>query len=163
MATPPSDDPLADPRVLAARRRLQSAQVDLAAKEKMMAERTAGAGNVLSAAWLRHNVGHWMLLSLGFALASGAALWCYYLLNTVFVAGRAVAMGTGMFCGFVASYTSQYFLASLQATFDGNVELDELSVLNWKEWFWTLPSTLGMFAWGLILGYIVSLAMPGYR
>ena len=106
---------------------------------------------------------HFSVLVFGLTFAFCAACWCYYLLSVMFVAGRIVALPTGLICAMVAAYASQYYLSSIEATFYETHEIEAMYWSDWKEWYWTLPSTLGMLAWGGFIAYFLSLPFPGVR
>ena len=152
-----------DPRHAAARRMMQQAREELKEKKRTRKRDRASSGNVLSAQWLQTNAFHIVMLAVALTLAVGAFCGCLYLLSTVFVAGRVVAVPTGILCAVVASYVSHYFLTTISATYYETVSVDESSIADWREWFWTLPSTLGMLIWALLLGYLISVPLPVYR
>lgn len=156
----PIDDPgdTTDPRLLAARRLMQRTEVAL--HEKQEERRKRASSGILS--WLRDHGPHAIGMSLAFGAAGLAGVWCYYLLHHAFVAGRIVAMPTGVFCAFVLSYSSVYFQSAIEASFEQQ-ELGTMTLADWREWFWTLPSTVGMLLLAMFIGYFVSWVWPSQR
>ena len=73
--------------------------------------------------------------------------------------GRVVATGTGFLTAAIAGYISVCFLEVIESTSAGETNI-QFTETDWKEWFWTLPTTLGMVAISAAVGWIISLALP---
>ena len=155
-----------DPRHRMAQRYLQKARDELAAKEenKPRSQRRQTKGGPI-AAQLIPSISlstflHAILLSLTVTFASFAALWCYVLLSTAFIAGRIVALPTGAIFFASASYASACFLGIIESTSHGHTSPDSALEGGWQDWFWTLPSTLGLASIAAVLGYTISFVLP---
>jgi hypothetical protein len=102
---------------------------------------------------------HIVLAMVVFTFAALAVLWCLHLLLLNFVAGRIVALPTGVVVFATLSYLSAIFLSVIETTSTGRTEVDSLPG-DWRDWFWTLPSTLGMLAVAAFIGWFLSLGVP---
>jgi hypothetical protein len=168
MAGKPAEDAPVDPRHALAQQYLKSATTDIAVKERE--ERRARA-NSPAAATPRERVRpfslsiapatfvHIVLAMVVFTFAALAVLWCLHLMLLNFVAGRVVALPTGVVVAAVLSYLSAIFLSVIESTSTGRTEVDALPG-DWRDWFWTLPSTLGMLAIAAFVGWFLSLGLP---
>lgn len=152
-----------NPLHLEMQRSLRAAEAELAECEDEKRGRRGQSGNVLSLAWIVENVWHWIAMCVGFTFAFGATAWCYYLMNAYFGVGRAFAVSVAMVDAVVASHASRYFISSVETIYEGTVELDNMSFFDWKDWFWTLPLTVGVVVWSLLIGYAISLPAPEHR
>ena len=110
--------------------------------------------------WHLQTLATWILMSLAITAAALAAAFCYHLLNFMFVAGRIIALPTGMLCAATLSYASGCYLAVMQATSEGINEFDQWMEPDWKSWFWTLPTSAGMLVVSAVCGYGLSELLP---
>jgi hypothetical protein len=155
----------ADPRLALAQQYLKTATVDVAEKEK--AERRTPRGAARSGTRARAfslsvtpaTFAHVLLAPIAFTFAALTLLWCYILLMTFFEAGRIIALPTGVIVFSALSYISVLYLGIIETTSLGQTEVDSLPS-DWREWFWTLPSTVGMLAIAAFVGWFLSLGMP---
>jgi hypothetical protein len=76
-----------------------------------------------------------------------------------FVVGRVIALPTGIIVAAALGYLSVCFLGVIESTSAGHTTVDALEG-DWRDWFWTLPATLGMLAVAAAIGWIVSLVTP---
>lgn len=165
-ATPPK--PPIDPRILAAQQFVTKV-VDKAKHEKD-AEKTAAqrlpanksaTGKPTSAAFkfaiTPATFAHLILATLAVTFVGLAAVWSYAVLGANITAGRVIAASLGMVTAAVLGYLSVLFLSVVESTSTGRTSVDSLQG-EWQEWFWTLPSTLGMLAIAAFIGWLLSVA-----
>jgi hypothetical protein len=159
------ESPAEDPRVALARKYLKAAETELAEKdaEKPRAQRvrtTKGGGpRAFSLAVAPATFVHVILGTLALTFAAYAVVFCIHLLLTYFVAGRIIALPTGVVVAAALGYLSVLFLGIIESTSTGYTNVDVLQG-DWQDWFWTLPSTLGMFGFAAFIGWIISLVTP---
>ncbi|MCA9231479.1 MAG: hypothetical protein KDA57_12570 [Planctomycetales bacterium] len=158
-----------DPRHRLAQRYLQAARDDLAAKEaekpKSQRKRPAQRDGQPSLVDLAPSIDsstfvHGILLAIVLTIAALAAIWCYVVMDAAFVAGRIVAMPTGIVVFIAVSYASACFLGILESTAQGHTTLEHSLSGDWRDWFWTVPSTLGMLGIAAGLGFLLSRGAP---
>jgi len=153
-----------DPRVALAQQYLNKARSELAEKEaaEPRSRRAPTSSNPSSAAfsfsiapalWT-----HLILASIALTFAGLSALWCYVVMNVDFTAGRIIALPTGTIVAAVSSYLSVLFLGVIESTSRGQTNVEALYG-DWREWFWTLPSTLGMLAAAAFIGWLLSVIL----
>ena len=102
---------------------------------------------------------HVILGALALTAGALALLLCDHMLLVNFVVGRVIALPTGVVVAAVFGYVSVLFLGIVESTSTGYTDVDSLQG-DWRDWFWTLPSTLGMFAIAAFIGWIFSLVAP---
>ena len=158
-----------DPRHALAQKHLRSAHEQLRAKESEQARqprrRQRETGERPGVAMLVPSVAasvyvHLILLSVLVVLALSAFIWLYFLINVKFVLGRVIALPTGMLVFLTLSYASVCMLGVIESTSEGRTTLDHAVWGGWLEWFWSLPTTLGMLAIALAAGYGLSRLAP---
>ncbi len=150
---------------------MQKAHAELAAKDekRSVAPRrdttasshvTAGAlmPRIASATYL-----HFLLLLPLITFTSLVLLWCYVLVNFSLIVGRVVLIPTGILTFITVSYASAYYLGLIESTSHGETTPEEALRGSWQDWFWMLPSTLGILAASAGIGYFVSLPFDGSR
>jgi hypothetical protein len=157
-----------DPRVAMARRRLEAARAELAGKDaakprterrRVAAARAPRLSDLvpsLSPTVLVHAI----LLAIALTLASLALVLCYDLLNRVFVAGRVIALPTGVMLAVALSYASGCYLGIVESTSHGRTTVDDALHGDWRDWFWSLPMSLGMALLAGVIGYVLGLLAP---
>jgi len=162
----PAEAAPVDPRLALAQQYLKTAASDIAEKEaaKPRPHRAAAASRrngprAFSLSISPATFVHILLAMVVFTFAALAVLWCLHLLLLNFVAGRIVALPTGVIVFATLSYLSAIFLSVIETTSTGRTEVDSLPG-DWREWFWTLPSTLGMLAIAAFIGWFLSLGVP---
>jgi hypothetical protein len=157
------DTETVDPRVALAQRYIQAAAADLAgntpARPRSSTPKTSTPGRSFSLSISPATFAHLLLATVVFTFAALATLWCYHLLLLNFAAGRIVALPTGIIVAAAASYLSALYLGIIESTSTGRTEVDSLAG-DWRDWFWTLPATLGMLAVAAFIGWFISLAVP---
>ncbi len=161
-----------DPRRELARRRMEAARAELEAKEaekrpaakrRESATRAGGRPTIGSLAPSVHStvIVHGLLLALLTPLVLVAVTGVYYLLLTLPVAGRVMAMGTGTLAAVMLGYTSVCMLGIIESTTQGQTTLEHAVQGDWRDWFWSLPTTLGMAVVAGACGYALSLLGTG--
>lgn len=150
-----------DPRLALAQQYLKSATSVVAEKEaaRSRAARPREGAKAFSLSISPATIVHLLLAVVAFTFAALAVLWCYHLLLLNFVAGRVVALPAGVVVFATLSYLSALFLGVIESTSLGRTEVESLPG-DWREWFWTLPSTLGMLAIAAFIGWFLSLGLP---
>lgn len=154
-----------DPRLALAQQYLKSAKISEAQKDaeqprlRRAAAARDGAPKAFSLSIAPATYVHMLLAAAALTFAGLAVLWCYHLLIMYLVAGRIIALPTGVVVAFALSYLSVLFLGIIESTSLGHTNVDSLQG-DWQEWFWTLPSTLGMLAIAAFIGWILSLGIP---
>jgi hypothetical protein len=159
--SPQKDDDL---RAAYARQYLEKAAAALAEEEaaKPRRERRAdrsGRGKSFSLSVAQSAFVHVVLASLALTFAALCVLWCFHLLMINFVAGRIVAVPTGIVVAATLGYVSVLFLGVIESTSTGHTDVDALQG-DWQDWFWTLPSTLGILGLTAFIGWLLSLVSP---
>jgi len=151
-----------DPRRRLAERYLQSAREDLAAKEagqsvshRRQASRVDSNASIaaLAPSISGSTFVHALLLMFVLTLGALAFVWCFVLLSFNFFVGRIIALPTGVLVILGLSYASACYLGILESTSHGHTTPDDQLQGDWRDWFWSLPSTLGMFALATAVGY----------
>jgi hypothetical protein len=104
---------------------------------------------------------HVLLSALTLTFCACAWLWAVMLMMNymTFDAGRIIAMPAGFVTAATLGYVSICYLSVIESTAAGRTEVDVLHG-DWRDWFWTLPMTLGMAAVAAGIGWILSLALP---
>jgi hypothetical protein len=160
-----------DPRKAMAQRYLEKARAELAAKEaeRPIHRRSEPESDTsVTLGHLRPRLSgstyiHLLLLVPLVTLAGLAILWCYVLLNFDVLVGRVIALPTGILLYVAISYASAYYLGLIESTSRGETNPDESLRGDWRDWFWLVPSTVGMFAAAAGIGYLLSLPFPNAR
>ena len=162
---PPAAAPV-DPRLALAQQYLKSAKTDVAAKAAAdpRSRRAASQSDDTRPRAFSLSVApatfiHLLLAVVALTFAALAVLWCLHLLLLNFAAGRIVALPTGVIVAAAAGYLSVLFLGVIESTSNGQTNVDSLDG-DWREWFWTLPATLGMLAIAAFAGWFISLGVP---
>jgi hypothetical protein len=83
----------------------------------------------------------------------------YHMLHVDITVGRIVGLSTGLITAAVLGYVSVCYLGIIESTSMGQTNVESLSG-DWREWFWTLPASLGMYALSAAIGWLLSLALP---
>jgi hypothetical protein len=153
-----------DPRVALARQYLRAAESELAEEEAQhprsrRATSKDGTPRAFSLAIAPATFVHVILGALALTFSALAVLFCYHMLLVYVVAGRIIAMPTGFVLAATLGYLSVLFLGIIESTSTGYTNVDALQG-DWRDWFWTLPSTLGMLAVAALIGWILSLTLP---
>jgi hypothetical protein len=81
------------------------------------------------------------------------------MLNVNLVVARVVALGTGFLTVAAWAYVSVCYLGIIESTSTGHTNVDALEG-DWREWFWTLPASLGMLAISAAVGWGLSFLIP---
>jgi hypothetical protein len=161
--------PPIDPRILASQQFVAKV-VDKAKREKEAdknaAQRWPGNGTAVGkrtpAAFTFEiapaTFAHLVLAALALTFVGLAAVWSYAVLNANFTAGRVMALSLGMICAAVLGYLSVLFLSVVESTSNGRTSVESLQG-EWREWFWTLPSTLGLLAIAVFIGWLLSVVL----
>lgn len=157
--------PSVDPRHAAANDYLEAARAKLVAQEAALPKsrrrlpdgRRRGASFALSVAPMTFM--HVFTAMIGLTLMFLAFALTYHMLHVSFTVGRVVATGTGFLTAAIAGYISVCFLEVIESTSTGETNI-VLTDIDWKDWFWTLPATLGMVGLSAALGWIISLVLP---
>jgi hypothetical protein len=158
-----------DPRTALAQQYLKSAATEAAEKEaaKPRAHRTPAAHGpdrprAFSLSVSASTFAHIPLAAAILTFAALAVLWCLHLLlagGMGIRAGQAIAVPVGFIVAVAASYVSALYLGVIESTSTGRTEVDSLAG-DWRDWFWTLPATLGMLAIACFVGWFLSLGVP---
>ncbi len=155
-----------DPRRALARKRLEAARAELVAKEAdkphAQRKRAAGPAGAAPPPGLTLSLSptvfvHAILLMIAITLAALALVWCYVLMNIAFLAGRAVALATGVLATLALSYASGCYLGIVESTSHGHTTVEDALQGDYRDWFWSLPMTLGMAALAGVIGWLISL------
>lgn len=160
--TPPPQPPV-DPRTALADEYLQSARAKLALEEAerpRSRRRTAGGRtpwftfSVASATFL-----HLLQAAIALTFSFLTIALTYHMMQIEFTVGRVLAVPTGMITAAVLGYVSVCYLGVIESTSAGETNV-ELVDTDWKEWFWTLPASLGMLVLSAAIGWGLSLVLP---
>jgi hypothetical protein len=161
----PASQPPLDPRAALAQHYLESARAKLAEEEAARPrsrrrtadgrERAAGfTFSVAPATFL-----HILLAALALTFDFLALVLTYHMMHVDFTVGRVVGLSTGLLTAAVLGYLSVCYLGIIESTSTGQTNVDSLSG-DWREWFWTLPASVGMFALSAASGWGLSLVLP---
>ncbi len=101
---------------------------------------------------------HLILAAIALTFAGVASLWCYAVLCVDVTAGRTIALPLGVVIAAVLSYLSVLFLAVIETTSLGRTNVESIYG-DWREWFWTLPASLGMLAAAAFIGWMISVVL----
>jgi len=152
-----------DPRLALAQQYLNAAKSDAAEKEAAKprghrASPTAGTKRIkaFSLSVAPATLVHALLAAMALTFSALAITFTYHMLMVNFVVGRVVALPTGIIVAATLGYLSVCFLGIIESTSTGYTNVDSLEG-DWREWFWTLPATLGMLAVAAAVGWILSL------
>lgn len=105
-----------------------------------------------------------VILVMPLAIFSGLAFaWCYGLLDRLFVLGRIMALPVGVLVILTLSYLSAIYLGVIESTSHGTTTPEDALRGDWRDWFWSLPMTVGMLFLAALVGYVVSLLFPQAR
>jgi hypothetical protein len=155
-----------DPRIALAQRYLQSAATETVEKEaaKPRAHRTPAGDSrprAFSLSISMATIVHIPLAAAIFTFAAMAVLWCLHLMlsGVGFRAGQVIAIPVGIVVAIALSYVSALYLGIIESTSTGRTEVDSLAG-DWRDWFWTLPATLGMLSIAAFVGWFLSLGLP---
>jgi hypothetical protein len=150
---------------------MQAAHAELAAKDAgkpPTLRKKPAAGKTVRPVGLALSISptvfvHAILLIIVLTLAALALLGCYAIMLHSFLAGRAIALPAGILASLAASYASACYLGIVESTSAGHTTVDDALQGDWRDWFWSLPMTLGMAAAAAAIGYAISLAAPDSR
>lgn len=155
-----------DPRLALAQKYMTSATAHVAEKEKELprSRRAGGAGRksaAFSFSIAPATFVHILLSAIVLTFCACAWVWAIALMNHAasFVAGRIVATSAGFPTAAALGYFSICYLGVIESTAGGRTEVDILQG-DWRDWFWTLPMTLGMAAVAAGVGWVLSLVLP---
>jgi hypothetical protein len=162
---PAQQSPPVDPRTALAQQYLRKAEAELAEKEAAQPRprrraRTGGTGprpfsfSIAPSTWI-----HILLAACALTFAALAVTLTYHMLHVNFVVGRVIALPSGIIAAAALSYLSVCFLDVIESTSIGHTNVDMLDG-DWRDWFWTLPTTVGMLAAAAAVGWILSLVLP---
>lgn len=164
MAGQQADDPI-DPRFALAQQYLKKVASDLAEKEaaqpRSQRARTPtnrGAPKAFSFSIAPPTFVHLLLAAIVLTFAGLTVLACYHMMRANFTAGRVIALPAGVITFATLSYVSVIFLGIIETTSLGHTNVDSLQG-DWREWFWTLPGTLGMLAVAAFVGWLLSVVL----
>ena len=163
-APSPQTQPV-DPRMALAQEYLRKAEAELAEKEAAQPRsrrqpRSGGTGpRPFSLSIAPSTLIHVLLAAFALTFAALAVTLTFHMLHVNLVVGRVVALPAGIITAAAIGYLSVCFLDVIESTSVGHTNVDSLHG-DWRDWFWTLPSTLGMLAIAAAVGWILSLALP---
>jgi hypothetical protein len=166
-AAPSPASPEVDPRHALAQKYLRQASARLAEEEaekpRAQRRRTGADGEPRVAAFTLSIAPptflHVALAAFVLTFDALALLMTYHMLQVQFIVGRIVALPAGVLTAAVWAYVSVCYLGVIESTATGHTNVDSLSG-DWREWFWTLPASLGMLAISAAFGWIISLVLP---
>lgn len=168
----PASEPAVDPRQALAQQYLQQAQSKLAEEEASRPKAVRRAAQPRSTAGFSVSIDksvylHAMLVSIALAFAALMILMCYAFMNQsavppgmMGVVVYTIAIPVGVVTFAALSYVSVCFLSIVESTTAGHTEIGEALYGGWREWFWTLPTTLGMLAIAAAVGWGLSFLVP---
>jgi hypothetical protein len=162
---PALQSPPVDPRTALAQQYLRKAEAELAEKEAAQPRsrgraRPGGAGpRPFSFSIAPSTLIHIFLAACALTFAALAVTSTYHMLHVNFVVGRVIALPSGIIAAAALSYLSVCFLDVIESTSIGHTNVDMLDG-DWRDWFWTLPATVGMLAAAAAIGWILSLVLP---
>jgi hypothetical protein len=157
--------PPVDPRTALAQQYLKKAEAELAEKEAAQprSRRRTSPGSSgsrpFSLSIAPSTLIHIVLAALAFTFAALAVTLTFHMLHENFVVGRVIALPAGIIAAAALSYLSVCFLDIIESTSIGHTKVDTLDG-DWRDWFWTLPATMGMLAAAAAVGWILSLVLP---
>lgn len=158
-----------DPRHRMAQRYLQTARDDLAAKEaekpKPQRRRPTRLAEKPTLADLKPSIAastvvHAILLSAALSAGFMTVTICFAIMDSMFLVGRVIALPAGILMSIGLSYASAFFLGVIESTSHGYTTPDDMLTGDWRDWFWTLPSTLGVLFMATMLGWLISRVAP---
>jgi hypothetical protein len=167
-----SAEPPLDPRQALAQQYLRGAQAKLAEEEasaprsaRRAAAKSPEAGFSLSID--KSTFVHLVLVSAAITFVAVMLLLLYAFMNQnappggmIAVVVNSIAIPAGVLTFAVLSYASVCYLGVVESTSRGHTDVQDLLYGGWREWFWTLPSTLGMAVIALVLGVSLSYVVP---
>jgi hypothetical protein len=162
---PAKQSPPVDPRTALAQQYLKNAEAELAEKEaaqpraRRRTQSGAAAPRPFSLSIAPSTLIHIVLCALAFTFSALAVTLTYHMLHVNFVVGRVIALPSGIIAAASLSYLSVCFLDVIESTSIGHTNVDVLDG-DWRDWFWTLPATVGMLAMAAAVGWILSLVLP---
>jgi hypothetical protein len=161
----PSTSPAPDPRLALAEQHLRQAAAKLAEEEarQRRSRRPAADGRQQSAGFTFSIAPatflHVLMAALALTFDALALTLTYHMLNVNLVVARVVALGTGFLTVAAWAYVSVCYLGIIESTSTGHTNVDALEG-DWREWFWTLPASLGMLAISAAVGWGLSFLIP---
>jgi uncharacterized membrane protein len=164
--------PAVDPRQALAQQYLQQANAKLDEEEASKPRAVRRAAGRHSTAGFSLSIDksvyvHVILVSVALAFAALVILMCYvFMVQTAAPGGMiavvvyTIAIPVGVVTFAALSYVSVCFLSIVETTSAGHTEIGEALYGGWREWFWTLPTTLGMLAIAAAVGWGLSFVVP---
>jgi hypothetical protein len=166
MPSRPAESEPVDPRIALAQQYMKSAAASEAEKEAAQprSRRTQSAGSRPTAfafSIAPATFVHVLLSVVTATFCACAWLWAAMLMMNymTFDAGRIIAMPAGFVTAATLGYLSICYLGVIESTSAGRTEVDVLHG-DWRDWFWTLPMTLGMASVAAGVGWLLSLVLP---
>ena len=102
----------------------------------------------------------WLLGSIGLMIGLLLCLYCMYLVEIgLTVAARCLAVPSLWLAAFPLGYLSVCCLNVIEQTSQGYDKIEDWSVGEWREWFWSFGFTLGAIVPALLIGAVVG-AIP---
>jgi hypothetical protein len=166
----PAEPPL-DPRQALAQQYLRAAREKLA-EEEASAPRSARRAAQPQAAGFSLSIEkstfvHVVLVAIAITFVAIGLVLLYAFMNQTAAPGgmiavvvNSVAIPAGVLAFAVMSYASVCFLGIIESTSRGHTGVQDMLYGGWREWFWTLPSTLGMAILAIMLAVGLSYVVP---
>lgn len=86
----------------------------------------------------------WALMALGFTVCALGFMTAYVIAMSVLQAGVSFGFGVFLIFMLVVSFTSASFISVIEETAQGTDVVKEWPTGLWRDWFWTLPTTIGL-------------------
>ncbi len=111
--------------------------------------------------WYLSSLPVWIYMTSGLTASALLVTFLYHIMHFVPTIGLAIGMPVGMITIGSLSYAAVMYLHVVQQTAEGFDTIDDWPASGWLEWFWTLPSTLGVLLMAAVVGWLVSSLLWG--
>jgi hypothetical protein len=106
--------------------------------------------------WYLGSLPVWIYMMFGLTTAALLVTFLYHIMHFDPTIGVVVGVPVGSITIAALSYTAVMYLHVVQQTAEGFDAIDDWPASGWLEWFWTLPSTLGVVGMAALVGWIFS-------
>jgi DNA-directed RNA polymerase subunit RPC12/RpoP len=110
--------------------------------------------------WRASNLARWVAISFGLVMTGEAFVVAVSLMSGSTLAMPIVAMVTAMICLLSFSFLAPCFVATIQDTTDGVDEIQETTMPDWDQWFFSMLSLLNVVVLSGVIGVPLTFVEP---
>ncbi|MDH3717710.1 MAG: hypothetical protein OES79_06260, partial [Planctomycetota bacterium] len=116
---------------------------------------------IFSFPWYLNSLPVWIYMTFGLTTAALLVTFLYHIMHFDPTIGLVIGVPVGSITIAALSYAAVIYLHIVQQTAEGFDAIDDWPASGWREWFWTLPCTLGVVGMAALVGWIFSSLLFG--